>query len=241
MENYIQKIISVFTASKHSEKVIEEVHQWLVDKEYSDEKEAALHTLWSETEGKADAGTWASLSNVYNKIGAGQQKTVRKFRMQIWQYAAVAVVVLAVAISGTFFYAKNMYSEVAMIEKFTPAGGMITIELPDGSKVQTNSGTLLLYPEAFKGDTRTVYLVGEANFKVKKDPEKPFIVRSGSMAVTALGTEFNVGAYPESNEIVATLLHGKIKVDCDEERRNYILHPGQQIIYQKNSGQVVLS
>ena len=35
------------------------------------------------------------------------------------------------------------------------------------------------YPEAFKGDTRTVYLVGEANFKVKKDPEKPFIVRSG--------------------------------------------------------------
>lgn len=100
MENYIQKIISVFTASKHSEKVIEEVHQWLVDKEHSDEKEAALHTLWSETDGKADAGTWASLSNVYNKIGAGQQKTVRKFRMQIWQYAAVAVVVLAVAISG---------------------------------------------------------------------------------------------------------------------------------------------
>lgn len=46
MENYIQKIISVFTASKHSEKVIEEVHQWLVDKEHSDEKEAALHTLW---------------------------------------------------------------------------------------------------------------------------------------------------------------------------------------------------
>lgn len=78
MENYIQKIISVFTASKHSEKVIEEVHQWLVDKEYSDEKEAALHTLWSETEGKADAGTWASLSNVYNKIGAGQQKNCAK-------------------------------------------------------------------------------------------------------------------------------------------------------------------
>ena len=40
--------------------------------------------------------------------------------MQIWQYAAVAVVVLAVAISGTSFYAKNMYSEVAMIEKIHP-------------------------------------------------------------------------------------------------------------------------
>ena len=109
MENYIQKIISVFTASKHSEKVIEEVHQWLVDKEHSDEKEAALHTLWSETDGNADAGTCASLSIVYNKIGAGHQKTVRKFRKQIRQYAAVAVDVLAVSISGTFIYDKNMY------------------------------------------------------------------------------------------------------------------------------------
>ena len=52
MENYIQKIISVFTASKHIEKVIEEVHQWLVDKEQKKKKEAALHTLWSETDGK---------------------------------------------------------------------------------------------------------------------------------------------------------------------------------------------
>ena len=42
---------------------------------------------------------------------------------------------------------------------------MNVIELPDGSKVQTNSGTILLYPEVFKGDTRTVYLIGELILK----------------------------------------------------------------------------
>ena len=104
MENYIQKIISVFTSSKHSKEVVEEVHQWLVDKEHSDEKEAALHTLWGETEAKAEASTWNSLSSVYNKIGVDQQKPVRRINMRIWQYAAVVAIVLALSVSGTFFY-----------------------------------------------------------------------------------------------------------------------------------------
>ena len=159
MENYIQKIINVFTSSKHSEEVVDEVHQWLVEKEHSDEKDAALHTLWSETEAKANASTWDSLSSVYNKIGVDQQKSVRRIHMRIWQYAAVAAIVLALSVSVTFFYTKHQYSEVAMIENFTPAGDMITIDLHDGRKVHTNSGTLLLYPKAFKGDTLSVYLV----------------------------------------------------------------------------------
>ena len=60
MKNYIQKITNVFTASGHSENVTKEVHQWLLDEEHADEKEAALNTLWKETEGKVDSGTWTS-------------------------------------------------------------------------------------------------------------------------------------------------------------------------------------
>lgn len=241
MKDYIQKIIRVFTDSEHSEEMTKEVHQWLVDKEHSDEKERALNTLWEETEGTVNADTWTSLAKVYDKLGVGQQDVKPGFRMRIWQYAAAAVVVLAVAVSGTFYFTKDMYSEIAMIEKFTPAGSMNIIELPDGSKVQTNSGTILLYPEAFKGDTRTVYLIGEANFKVKKNPEQPFIVKSVTMSVTALGTEFNVMAYPEDDEIVATLIHGKIKVDCDNGKESYILNPGQQITYLRTTSKSILA
>lgn len=237
MKDYIQKIIYAFTASKHNEEVTKEVHQWLLDEEYADEKEAALNLLWEETEGKVDANTWTSLVSVYNRIGVGQSAVEKKFRMRVWQYAAVAVVLLTVAVSGTFFFTKDMYSEVTMVEKFTPAGDMNTIELPDGSKVQTNSGTLLLYPESFKGDTRTVYLIGEANFKVKKNPDKPFIVKSTTMSVTALGTEFNISAYPENNQILATLIEGKVRVDCNERKKSYLLNPGQQVVYEKRTAQ----
>lgn len=241
MKNYIQKIINVFTASEHSENVTKEVHQWLLDDEHVNEKETALNTLWKETEGKVDVGTWTSLAKVYDKLGVGQQEAKPRFRMRVWQYAAAAVVVLAVAISGTFYFTKDMYSEIAMVEKFTPAGNMNIIELPDGSKVQTNSGTILLYPEVFKGDTRTVYLIGEANFKVKKNPEQPFIVKSTTMSVTALGTEFNVMAYPENEEIIATLIHGKIKVDCNNGKESYILNPGQQVTYLRTTSKSLLA
>lgn len=242
MKDYIQKIVRVFASSKHEEKekVTMEVHQWLLDSEHADEKEAALNSLWEETEAQADAGTWKSLENVYRKLGV-EEKSSNENQIKIWRYVAAAVVILTVSVSGTFYFTKNAYSEVAMVEKFTQDGDMNKIELPDGSMVQTNSGTLLLYPKTFKGDTRTVYLIGEANFKVKKNPDKPFIVKSTTMSVTALGTEFNVAAYPESGEIVATLINGKIKVECDGEKQSYTLIPGQQITYSKNNAKCLLS
>lgn len=233
MKDYIQKIIRTFSTSEHDAKVSREVQQWLLGQEHADEKEAALHSLWDTTEGQADASTWKSLSAVYRKAGVEKISIIHPSR-KIWRYAAAAVALFAISVSGTFIFTKNFYSEVAMVEKFTNDGDMNKIELPDGSIVQTNSRTLLLYPEEFKGDTRTVYLIGEANFQVKKNPDQPFVVKSTTMSVTALGTEFNVAAYPENNEIVATLINGKIKVDCDGGKDRYILTPGQQITYQKN-------
>lgn len=230
MKNYVHKIIEIFTASEHSEEVTREVHQWLTDEEHAQEKEAALNTLWKETEGKVDASVWNSLAEVYGKLEAAPREAKPRYSLRIRRYAA-AVAILAVAVSGTFHFTKDMYSPVAMIENYTPTGDMNTIKLPDGSEVQTNSGTVLLYPKTFKGDTRTVYLVGEANFKVKKNPDQPFIVKSTAMSVTALGTEFNVAAYPESDQTVATLIDGKIKVDCNNGQKSYILHPGQQLAY----------
>lgn len=241
MNDYIQKIITVFTTSEHHEEVTKEVHQWLLSEEHAEEKETALCSLWNETEAEADSDTWNSLSKVYHKIGVGEPFNQKKNRLRVWQYAAAAVIVLAISISGTFFYTKNLYSEIAIVEQFTPIGEMNTITLPDGSQVQTNSGTMLLYPEIFKGDTRTVYLIGEANFKVKKNPDKPFIVKSKAMEVMALGTEFNVSAYPENDEVVATLIHGKIKVDCKDEMKSYLLNPAQQVTYQSHTKQSVLA
>ena len=236
MKNYIQKIINAFIASRHDEKLTKEVHQWLVDDEHAGEKNRALHSLWDETEGKADAGTWVSLDKVYARIGVGHELK-KRYLLPIWRSVAAVAAMLIITASGTYLLTRKAFEEktIAMVEKYTPDGKVQVVDLPDGSQVHVNSGTLLLYPEAFKGDTRTVYLIGEANFKVKKDPEKPFIVHAANVSITALGTEFNVAAYPENEEIVATLIHGKVKVNCDSLKDSYILTPGQQVIYDRKN------
>ena len=89
---------------------------------------------------------------------------------------------------------------------------MQNITLPDGTQVMINSESTLLYPQQFTGDSRCVYLVGEANFKVRRDEAHPFIVKSADFQVTALGTEFNVSAYPEEEEVTATFILGKVFV-----------------------------
>lgn len=52
------------------------------------------------------------------------------------------------------------------------------------------------------------------------------------MAITALGTEFNVKAYPEEDVITASLIEGKVRVDCNDTT-SYVLTPGYQVVYNK--------
>ena len=230
------ELIIKYLKNSLSPEETEEVSRWLGEGRTNQDFLFGLEELyqvyrWDEMELAANTDErWNEIKRLISR-----QKKQKRFNASFILKYAAAVLLLAVSTVGTYFYTKNLNSEPALVELFTPDGEIKTVELPDGSRVQTNSGTLLLYPENFKGDTRTVYLVGEANFKVRKNPDKPFIVKSTTVSVTALGTEFNVNAYPENSEIVASLLEGKVRVDCGEEDKSYILHPGQQVIYQKHA------
>ena len=102
------------------------------------------------------------------------------------------------------------------------------IRLPDGSTVLLNKNSDLDYPESFNGKTREVTLIGEGYFDIVHNPAKPFIVHTGKVETTVLGTAFNVMAYPEQKEITVTVTRGKVKVG-DGERLYGILLPNEQI------------
>lgn len=104
-------------------------------------------------------------------------------------------------------------------------------------QVQLNSKSTLLYPKQFTGKERCVYLVGEANFKVKPDKKHPFIVKSDDFQVTALGTEFNVSAYPENQEISTALLSGSVLVEWGNLTQRTVLQPDEQLTYDKENRQ----
>ena len=92
------------------------------------------------------------------------------------------------------------------------------------------------YPVAFNGDTREIYLEGEAFFDVAKNPDKPFIVKTKDFSVKALGTSFNVMNYLDEIFSHATLKTGKIEVTTQEQ--NFVLEPGEQVYYKDHQASV---
>ena len=66
------------------------------------------------------------------------------------------------------------------------------VTMSDGTLVHLNYNTRVIYPEKFVGDSRDVYLDGEAYFMVAKDKRHPFIVHTPQGDIRVHGTEFNV-------------------------------------------------
>jgi hypothetical protein len=120
-----------------------------------------------------------------------------------------------------------------------PLGARSTAILPDGTNVWLNAGSYIEYNPDFGKDTRTVKLTGEAFFTIAKDKSRPFLVKTDKVVIKALGTRFNVKAYPEERTITTTLEEGAIEVETPVKGSNstqkIVLKPKEKIVYYKNT------
>jgi transmembrane sensor len=124
------------------------------------------------------------------------------------------------------------------VVKETPEGQKLTVFLADGSQIILNAGSRISFTKPFHPDRRIIALEGEAFFKVAKDSLRPFQVISGELITTALGTSFNIAAYPKDDRLQVSLISGKVKVDYQQvaekqESEAYYLVPGEQVAYDK--------
>lgn len=105
--------------------------------------------------------------------------------------------------------------------------------LPDGTKVWMNSESELRYPSSFTAAVRKVFLKGEAYFEVAHRQRHPFVVEAAGCDIKVLGTEFNVSAYQEEDQVVTTLVRGNVAFRAHQKEG--ILQPGQQCIVNRQS------
>ena len=122
-------------------------------------------------------------------------------------------------------------------------GKRSVIKLPDGTKVWLNSGSRLVYPVKFLGDTREVYLEGEAYFDVTHDKEHPFHVRANNMNISVLGTEFYVSSNENSDNNYAVLVQGSILFSTGTwlNKTERQLVPGQRINLNLKENKLVIA
>jgi transmembrane sensor len=108
--------------------------------------------------------------------------------------------------------------------------------LPDGSDVWLNAGTTIEYPSNFSSKQRDIFLTGEAYFKVASNKKWPFIVHTSDLNIKALGTAFNVKAYPSEKTVTTTLVEGVVKLENAKRNFTYTLKPKQELVFLKEPG-----
>ncbi len=133
---------------------------------------------------------------------------------------------------------ENTSKKIKLNQLVVPYGKRQKLLLSDGSSVILNSGSKLIYPAEFKGNERRVFLEGEGFFKVvKRDDKMPFLVETDNMDIKVLGTEFNVSAYSNDQEVSAILVNGRVEVAQKNKLLNnpeFFLTPGQGCFYSVN-------
>jgi len=127
-------------------------------------------------------------------------------------------------------------SENSFNEIIIPYGKRLDIILSDGSRVWLNSGSRLVFPPAFNGKVREVFLEGEACFEVSRNENKPFFVRTSAFRVKVLGTKFLVQAYKEENEFTTVLLEGRVNLAQNDKlfAKEFELLPNQKASFKGN-------
>lgn len=214
------------------ERVLERVSGTQDDKEVND----ALSSLWNQAESACMSED--AISAAYKRLPIvdkknGKSKIVKLFT---WQRAVAVLIPLVMLVVFAKAYIQmnddlKASQAIAMLQEHTIADESKIIILADGTKVKLNQGSVLLYPESFRGKERKVFLAGEAFFDIKHDDEHPFHVSTPYFEITDLGTSFSVSSYATDEEVFATLKTGNIELKVVGDNKVYSMNPNDQLVY----------
>jgi ferric-dicitrate binding protein FerR (iron transport regulator) len=149
-----------------------------------------------------------------------------------WWIAAAMLVIL---IGGGFIYFNYFRGDETTYT--TSFGEVRSFRLPDGTTVTLNACSVLKVGRDFGRKHRDVQLQGEACFDIHHQPEHAFTVHTGKLAVTALGTAFNVTAFADEPQVIVSLANGKVLVEKGDAP-GVILTPGEEVIYTRKGDHI---
>lgn len=188
---------------------------------------AAHHNPDNQWERMDPSGRDAWLANVFSSVESRMTAPVvpiRSYR-KLWRFAAVAAILLV-----GFGLLWQRLAAPRLIALTTSGAEKKLVVLSDGSRVWLNTASELTYPEKFNGKTREVFLSGEAYFDIRHDEHQTFIVRTGKITTTVLGTAFDINARKAGGRITVTVTRGKVSVSAGHQLLSY-LTPNQQVSY----------
>lgn len=151
--------------------------------------------------------------------------------------AAAACVLLTLSLGGGWLAAEWPREH----RYHSPTGHNQSVLLSDGSRIEIggDSRVEVRYTRRERG---LKLLQGEAYFTVAPgQPKRPFVVRSGSLWVTALGTEFNIRRSQDASWV--TVGEGRVAIAADDPVTGFPLAAvaGDRVSWLESARQITVS
>lgn len=208
-----------------------------LNSESDDEVGKRMQERWEEYEYDGGIGK-DELDSMWDKISSRAVNYAPKPRNSWrWLRVAAAIAVPLFLFTSIYYYHKSSSLSSAEIAIATGNGERASITLPDGTFVNLNEKTTLRYDsKSFNSKKRNVDFDGEAYFEVSKDPEHPFSINADHLAVTVLGTKFNLKARTVDSSCVLTLDEGRTRLTAIGTGNSVTLNQNQKATLMKDSG-----
>ncbi len=237
----LYQLLSAYLTQKNMSAPQKEMRKAI--RQTSDEElESVLSDLWNDYEltESYDNEIEASFVALKRRI---RFKTIRMQTIRYAKYAAIFLLPLVSALTVYLAVERNNYlADNKAFSVHAASGKSSDVVLPDGTVVMLNSESTISYHSDVQNQKRIVQLAGEANFKVTKNPHKPFVVSTECFDVEVLGTTFNVKTYESDNEQEVALLEGKVKLTTRHQEKDttIFLKPNEKAVYDKLTGKLTV-
>ena len=226
-------LLALYLAGEADDVQLGEVEQWATASDANASELLRMQQVWDMASEATDHPNvdvdtaWVKLeARIAEAEGRGRARSIAggaggpAFGRQLRWIAAAAVIAGLVFAAHWFFQPK--------VEVYGATIQAVEVLLADNSRSVLSPGSSM---EVRMGKQRKVELNGAAYFDVHRDEQRPFIVESGDLLVTVLGTSFEVSAYDTSQAIVVRVRNGRVRVDVAGERVE--LTAGEHAVYHK--------
>ena len=259
-----KELLKKYCCNHCTEEELSSVLTWFEGSAGSCEGKSLLFKLWEEVpdeDSNPDVNFDLLLDRIHHEVNLAQSKKLLeiadqnlikyKRRENLLKILMRAAAILLLPALGFGLFMSVKYQSVrfgqtsvnqAYNEVFSSVDAITKVTLPDGSNVWLNHSSSLKYPAMFYGNARSVELNGEGYFEVAPNPKIPFIVMAGEIEIKALGTAFNIMAYPDVDRNETSLINGQIELQRTESDGKVItmlkMKPTDMAIFKKSKKEI---
>jgi transmembrane sensor len=213
--------------------------EWLLrlNGEQSDEAQVTRWLQWCE-EDPRNLQAFEQVQGDWNDIVSLRQDTEFAARYakpsktraansrRYWPLAAAAALA-ALTVSALWWYPAQQWPRLFSAQHIEASTANKITSLPDGSLLVLRAQAEVKVDYAASERRLDLRKDSEAYFKVRRDPQRPFIVQAGKLTIQAVGTAFDVRR--DADRVRVVVEEGSVKVSG--ANKQWLLTAGQQLEY----------